>query len=207
MRMTSSTIAALCLLTLASGCLYEIRDEVLECDVNLRNHRRAYASWAASYPVYKSVDNFHDFKHGFITGYKAMAAGGNGCPPALPPPCYWKGSHQNEWGKRKANAWFDGYSHGVLAAQCDGVVEMNRIVTRMPRPNAGTEAFLPMDHDEAPAKTPPVDVFEELNRPPLAIPPSPMPSYDDDGPGRSPESNGARGLDPASPVEQGPRLE
>lgn len=186
MKTSQLTAAALCLLLLTAGCLYEIRDEVLESETNLRNHRRAFATWRDCYPTYRSVENFHDFKCGFISGYKATAYGGNGCPPPLPPTEYWKGSYQTPEGKAKANTWFDGYAHGVLAAQSDGVAEMNQIVTRTPRPSSyssspmiplpeiGPPAQLPAA-ELPPTQLPPSSAAEEM--PPPALP-SPTPPYE-----------------------------
>lgn len=172
MRMSFLTVASLGLWCFASGCLYEIRDEILDCEINVRNHRRAWDSWARCYPVYQSTEYLHDFRCGFITGYKSIARGANGCPPAIPPACYWKPERQTPEGKASAHAWFDGYSHGVLAANADGVAEMNQIVTRGGK-NKGTQKMLLQNNAQPiPVEMMPLDQVEELFPPP---PPADLP--------------------------------
>lgn len=123
-------ILSLLLLMSASGCLYEIRDEIVDFEFKIKNCLGARSAWKQCAPEYKSIENNKDFKSGFAAGYQAVAAGGSVCPPSLPPHCYWKSCYATEAGKMKANAWFDGYSHGALAAEADGVAESNRIMTR-----------------------------------------------------------------------------
>lgn len=169
----SVTAASLCLMSLASGCLYEIRDEIVDCEIATSNHRRAYATWRRCMPVYESVDHFYDFKYGFIEGYKAAANGGNGCPPTLPPNCYWKVQYQTEDGRAMTNAWFDGYSHGALAAAADGVAEMNRIVTRGGQHDSNHQIVLPDDEHGTPTEMTPADAAEDYSLPPTPVESSP----------------------------------
>ena len=157
----SVTVASLCLLSLTSGCLYEIRDEIIDFEISMRNHHRACKAWRRCRPVYKSIDPYRDFKYGFIKGYMAFATGGNGCPPVLPPACYWKVWYQSEEGKAKTNAWFDGYSHGVLAADADDVAELNRIVTRGGRYEDGHQMVQPAAENGMPTEMTPADAAKD----------------------------------------------
>lgn len=193
MRTSIVTVAALGLWCFASGCLYEIRDEIIDCEVNVRNHRRAWVSWGRCYPVYQSTEFLHDFRCGFIAGYKSVARGGTGCPPAIPPSCYWKPERQTPEGKASANAWFDGFSHGVLAANADGVAEMNQIVTRGGKNSNGNgkQMLLPADQYPLPIDMGPLNGVEEL-----VPPPRPAEPYDTADDPRIPEL--------PDPVELGP---
>lgn len=165
----SVTAASLCLLSLASGCLYEIRDEFVDCEISVRNHRRAYMTWRRCMPVYESMDHFYDFKYGFIEGYKAAANGGNGCPPTLPPASYWKVPYQTEEGRAMTNTWFDGYSHGALAAEADGIADLNRIVTRGDRRDDGHQIVLPAEQGGMPTDMTPADAAEDYSLPPPPV--------------------------------------
>jgi hypothetical protein len=174
----SVTAASLCLLSLTSGCLYEIRDEFIECEMCITNHCRASGAWHECKPVYKSMDHHSDFKKGFMEGYQAAASGGNGCPPALPPPCYWKVKYQSDKGKAQTNAWFDGYSHGALAAEADGVAEINRIVTRgriadVGHHDDGHQIVLPTDGHGMPSDMTPSNVVPNDFLPPAPVESSP----------------------------------
>src|SRR5712691_4115971 len=160
----SVTVTSLCLLSLVSGCLYEIRDEIVDCEISMRNHLRACDAWCRSLPVDKSKETYGDFKSGFLQGYKAIATGGNGCPPVLPPACYWKGRYQSEEGQAKTNAWFDGYSQGALAAKADGVAELNRIVTRGGRHDDGHQIGRPAIDHETPTEMTPAEAAKESAR-------------------------------------------
>ena len=60
------------------------------------------------------------FARGFKAGYRNVLEGGSGCQPTLPPECYWKACYQTPAGRCKTYAWFDGFSHGALAAKQDG---------------------------------------------------------------------------------------
>src|SRR5690606_39815842 len=55
-----------------------------------------------------------------LDGYKSVCIGGDGCPPAMPPRHYWSHHYQCDEGKCQIMAWYDGFHHGVLAAQIDG---------------------------------------------------------------------------------------
>lgn len=164
-------ILSLLLLVSASGCLFEIRDEIVDYEFMIKNCLEARSAWKQCAPEYQSLENRRDFKSGFMAGYKAVAAGAGVCPPSLPPHCYWKSCYATESGKMKANAWFDGYSHGALAAEADGVAEANRIITRGGRQSGDHKTQM-----EMPSSMP--DPTMAPHEPPLpfsdtAIPPLP----------------------------------
>jgi len=152
-------IPILMLVMTVTGCLYEIRDEVNDFEFKTKNCIRAHYSWCQSKSCYRMIDHRCDFRSGFLAGYKASSFGGNGCVPSLPPPCYWKACYANPEGKEKTNAWFEGYSHGAIAAKEDGIGEMNKILakggnrsntqmTEMEMPSAGGPTDSSMDSME-----------------------------------------------------------
>lgn len=93
----------------------------------IRNKCVAHKAWHAWKWCYEDVDHRHHFAKGFRAGYLDVLEGGKGCQPTLPPKCYWKSCYQTAEGQAKVHAWFDGFSHGALAAQQDGVANWNRI--------------------------------------------------------------------------------
>jgi hypothetical protein len=47
----------------------------------------------------------------------------------MPPRCYWKHCYQNCEGRQKIDAWYQGYAHGAMAAEEDGVYASSVIPT------------------------------------------------------------------------------
>lgn len=141
-------IPCILLLLSTTGCLYEIRDEIIDCEFKLKNCFMADAAWKQCSPVYRDLENQRDFRAGFKAGYKDVAFGANGCPPTLPPACYWKACYATDAGKAKAHAWFDGYAHGAVAAEGDGVADSNRIITR--GGNHALGSMTELHHDDVP---------------------------------------------------------
>jgi hypothetical protein len=84
-----------------------------------RNNVWAAESWCAHKHAYADQPYFADFGAGYRSGYRDVAAGGNGCPPALPPRCYWTWKFQTAEGQGKVSAWYAGYPHGAAAAAQD----------------------------------------------------------------------------------------
>jgi hypothetical protein len=172
-------IPGLILMTVASGCFYELRDEMAEHQILWSNKFAAYAAWQNSQSTCQGISCPHSFKEGFVAGYIDVANGGTGCAPAIPEiPCC-----NHMWMDRcsesqKMEAWYDGYEIGVIAARSDGMTDVNRITTRIPRP-------LPMDlsnlnqvpaSDQKSSGTVPTPAVPPV---PSPIPPSPQPNYSD----------------------------
>ena len=112
----------------SSGCsLFRgLNDYILyndSCDeavLDWRNHVWSWQAWRARQHMFTGQQQFYSFGEGFRDGYKAVAAGGDGCPPAIPPRQYWSYSYQTPEGQMKVAAWFAGYPYGVQAAREDG---------------------------------------------------------------------------------------
>lgn len=116
------------LLCLTTGC-YTFVDRVEEFKMSTRNQIEARKSWNDMRRVYRDVDHTYHFKSGYEAGYLDVASGGDGCLPTLPPRCYWKVCYQNPKGRQKTIAWFDGFAHGAIAADKDGVNAYANIFT------------------------------------------------------------------------------
>lgn len=116
------------LLGCSSGC-YEIRDSIDEYKIECRNKMRARSAWRRARSCYDDIDYRDDFEHGFRAGYLDVASGGDGIAPTLPPRKYWECHYQSQEGQLRTVAWFDGFGHGALAADQEGVAQWNRIIT------------------------------------------------------------------------------
>ena len=82
-----------------------------------RNHVWSRQAWIEHRPEYQNHPHIHAFKNGFIDGYSSVASGGNGCPPALPPRCYWSWKYQSPEGQAKVATYFEAFPLGAKAAE------------------------------------------------------------------------------------------
>jgi hypothetical protein len=117
----------LVLLVVSGGCVLE------DCKSNILNRYRAAAAFDSVCYAPEHACDMKDYAHGWKRGYYDMACGGNGCPPVLPPECYWSCLHQNPEGHRKVHVWYEGYRHGTIAAERTGVREWNYVGTAPPQ--------------------------------------------------------------------------
>lgn len=124
-RKTLRTWVAL-ILCATAGCA-SIHECVVDCEMGMRNHVLAQKAWGEWSWCYDDLDYPMHFAKGFKDGYTDILEGGPGCQPTLPPKCYWKPQFQTAEGRCKINAWFDGFSHGALAAQQDGYGNLQQI--------------------------------------------------------------------------------
>lgn len=122
---TLRTLAAILFLS-AAGCA-SIEEGCVNTEMKIRNHILAQKAWGEWSWCYDDLDYPMHFAKGFKDGYRDILDGGTGCQPTLPPKCYWKPQYQSAEGGCKTNAWFDGFSHGALAAQQDGFGSLNQI--------------------------------------------------------------------------------
>jgi hypothetical protein len=114
-------------LTCASGCA-SMKDCVDECMITMRNCRAARRAWKDYQPCVETMDNEKHFARGFKDGYAEVAGGGSPCLPALPPECYWRFCHESTEGQARMTAWFEGYAHGALLAERQGIAQASYIV-------------------------------------------------------------------------------
>lgn len=97
-----------------------------DCKSKIRNKCIAQKAWNHWSWCYDDLDHPHHFARGFKAGYRDILEGGKGCQPTLPPKCYWSSCHSPQ-GVCEVNAWFDGFLHGVLAANQDGVGSFSQV--------------------------------------------------------------------------------
>lgn len=111
-----------------SGCsaLQGVRDYIDYNDamddfaIGWRNHVWANQAWKEREHTFADQPQNYDFGEGFRAGYRAVASGGDGCPPPLPPRKYWSWKYSSPEGQAKTAAWFAGYPYGVAASEEDG---------------------------------------------------------------------------------------
>ncbi|MCH2211186.1 MAG: hypothetical protein MK110_07775 [Fuerstiella sp.] len=109
-----------------TGCA-SLTMKVADIESRVRNTYHAQKAWNECSWCYDELDHPFHFSRGFKAGYGSVIEGGNGCQPTLPPRRYWMPRFQSAKGRSKINAWFDGYSHGALAAQQDGAGSWHEI--------------------------------------------------------------------------------
>jgi len=126
MKRFQYTFLLLTTLVLLTGCA-SMQDGLVGHEAKLRNKCRAQSAWNEWSWCYDDLDHPFHFAKGFKAGYKDILNGGKGCQPTLPPKCYHKSCYRGPEGRCKVNAWFDGFLHGVLAAQQDGAGSWNQI--------------------------------------------------------------------------------
>lgn len=125
---TRLTLAGAVGCLLLSGCahLYDPIDEAVTC---LHCEKQALHTWAYARGDFACVNYPHHFGEGFRAGYVDICRGGSGCPPTLPPKCYWGFWYRNEAGRAKTVEWFNGFAAGAAAAQQQGLQQFGQLVT------------------------------------------------------------------------------
>jgi hypothetical protein len=125
LRKSAKAWLSLVLLT-TTGCnaIHDCVNDYEERTINCVIAQKAWNEWSW---CYDDLNYPWHFSHGFKDGYENVLGGGKGCQPTLPPRFYWKPCFKTAEGQCKVAAWFDGYSHGALAAQQDGYGNMHQI--------------------------------------------------------------------------------
>ncbi|HIE99221.1 MAG TPA: hypothetical protein EYG03_22545 [Planctomycetes bacterium] len=126
MRRFTTALLLMAAMSGLTGCA-AICDGIISMEMDARNDVLALKAWGHWSRVYDDLDYPWHFSKGFKEGYVAVLNGGSGCQPTIPPQCYWKPCYQTLEGKNKIHAWFDGFSHGALAAKQDGYGDMGQI--------------------------------------------------------------------------------
>lgn len=105
--------------SLTTGCAHTC-DVADDCLMKWRCCHEAKMAWVDTAHLYSDVAYPFDFGQGFRAGYQSICMGGDGCRPPMPPRTYWSHHYQCDEGRCQIMAWYDGYHHGALAAQCNG---------------------------------------------------------------------------------------
>ncbi len=112
---------------LLAGC-HQFQNDFNDFLTKHRNLREASHVWRDCHGAYEDqVYYIYDFGDGFRAGYAQILAGGDPCPPTLPPEKYWYIKYQSPAGRERIDAWFSGHESGVATALQDGVNDANRI--------------------------------------------------------------------------------
>jgi len=202
-------LAGLCLL--GGGCAHvcDYVDSSITC---LHCEKQALHTWHYLRDAYAGVHFPHHFGAGFRAGYVDVCRGGSGCPPTLPPRCYWTFRYRNEVGRAKIVEWFNGHAAGAAVATSEGHQQFAQLPTaQQAAGRCGCEEQTEYDlsdleqhrfeDNEFPA--PPMRQLPEVSddfhkvhtEPPPAIEP-PLPS--------SPETTPSHDSQPAPPPSQSP---
>lgn len=194
-RRTLAMLAVVCLgIGSGSGCTMmngihngitnnEALDEFM---VSYRNRAWSARSWHNNKHKFCNRKHQKDFQAGYRAGYEAVAAGGNGCTPAMAPQEYWGWKYQSPEGQAKVNAWFEAFPLGARAAEEDGLGYWGQIPTMLP-PEQSTPANcnipgpLPMNGVPIPVEGPEVHNGDLIGEVGMAEPvqgsPAPISDY------------------------------
>lgn len=113
--------------------------------IGYRNTVMAEKAWHCNKHRFCDHLYTHEFKDGFIKGYLDVASGGNGCTPAVAPSDYWGWRYQSSHGQAAVNAWFEGFPHGVQAAEQDGVSHWQSVSPMGMNPAAEMPVYTPIN--------------------------------------------------------------
>jgi hypothetical protein len=198
------------ILATSSGC-YTVQNTISDWQSAQAARVNAHRAWWRYRPDYLDQECPRDFGYGFRSGYADVSLGANGCPPTLAPRCYWNARNS----ECRTIAWFDGYSHGAIAAEADGsvgsgILTSNTIYGRwrrpvIPYPGRNRSGSAPGMSGEGNMLTPPrgIDDLDTID-PDLVPPPIPEratdlvppPTYDSPRPSARRSHKGARPSDP-----------
>lgn len=201
MRLIVFCCVGLVLSSLA-GCttiVTQLKDRRDDLAIHRTNRSLARMAWSDVEGCYDDLPCREDFEKGFKRGYSDRASGLNGCPPALPPRRYWRAKLMGHEAMGRANAWFDGYRHGVVIAEQDGNADLARVPSSVPlAPHCLNETYsastshatesIPREIFDIPTETAPEPSRAEersfqTTTPLPALPGSPIRPYDEAVPG------------------------
>jgi len=167
-----------------TGCsviVTQLKDRRDDFAIRRTNRHIASRAWSDVKVCYDDLPCRADFEKGFKRGYSDRASGLNGCPPALPPRRYWRAKLMGHEAMSRANAWFDGYRHGVVVAEQDGNADLARVPTSVPPVahclNETYDASISSQLESNPT---------EYMRPPTETAPEPQPGASDINEGLNP---------------------
>lgn len=102
----------------SSSCYYDCIDETFS---GCHDHLEAKLAWHRNSDCFCEVENYCDFRDGFIAGYIHAMNGGGCCRPTLPPRKYWSKCEQGTDTNCRVVAWYNGWDAGVAQAHRDGM--------------------------------------------------------------------------------------
>ena len=102
----------------STSCVYDCFDETMS---GCHDHLEAKLAWHQCKGCFCEVENYYDFRDGFIAGYIHVMNGGGCCRPTLPPRKYWSLCTRGPDNNCRIVAWYNGWDSGVAQAQRDGM--------------------------------------------------------------------------------------
>jgi hypothetical protein len=167
------------------------------------NECRATLAWYGAHYDKRAIPAYHDFAHGWRSGYYDVSQGGCGRPPAVPPRCYWSADYQTDEGAAAIDAWYQGFQEGALAAEREGYGAYSTL--RAHGSNYSTAPMI-MSGDAPPFEAPgrlqdlpaPGQTLETLPAPPLSLPSTSPPDAASD----ASHGNAPTALMPATPASR-----
>lgn len=116
----------------SSGCMTG-RGPLETCIAGVRNRELAKNAWLKRRNCYGGVQNaLSDFSRGFCDGYCAAIDGRDRVAPAIAPKRYHGLLYNSIHGQECAMSWHDGWEHGKVAAEQDGVAGLSTVMLRCP---------------------------------------------------------------------------
>lgn len=181
-RMMTAAVIACVTVGSGSGCSMlgglSQSDAIDEFMVGYRNQAWSARSWHQNKDKFCNQAHNRDFAAGYRQGYEDVAAGGNGCTPAMPPRAYWGWRYQSPEGQAKVSAWFAGYPHGAKAAEMEGLGSWSEIRTMLPAHETMPPAVIGpegLPHETAPT---PLEGLGPMGNGPLDVPAADFGSID-----------------------------
>lgn len=200
-----NSLVGLIVISAFSGCsgMHDLCDNYSSA---LHNDISALEAWCQWSWCYEDLDHPHDFAKGFKAGYRNILNGGNGCQPTMPPRDYWKPCFRNAEGHCRVNAWFEGFAHGAMAAEQDGVAGYGFIpLSPTARSNFARACQPPQEIDWSAKSVPPAPGVAPAYpgmTPPASPQTTPQPVLPQPG---SVRPGGTNPMTPTRPYEEAPR--
>lgn len=113
--------------SLMAGC-HQLKSDFTDWRLSRQINGYAADAWDEYEDAYEAeIYYMDDFGDGFRAGYAQILAGGDVCPPTLPPTRYWKARYQTQDGRDRIDTWFAGHEAGVATAMQDGIGGIHKI--------------------------------------------------------------------------------
>ena len=204
----TGVLAASVAFTLLAGCI-----SPGNCCQTILDDKLACRAWRARSDCYHGEGK--DFKYGFLDGYiKSMSSGGDICQPVVPPKRYWSRKRCSTAGCEVVNDYFNGWTHGVMAASQDEMAGRGTVPLRpLPKsaaiipasatsyPDLPYEAY-PVAPLPGPARTPASDIADDAEEDDLDdVAESPLPDLDDE---KARDTDEPYFPDPADELDEAP---
>ncbi len=123
-----------------------------------KNTSRGWAAVKTAMPILPTAGSW-------ATSIRRAAA--TSTPPPVPPERYWKPYYQTPEGRKRVEAWYEGYHYGAIASEQDSAPELARIPTAPGLGAPPPQFLLPPPPTAVPAEEvlPNPDAYSSLGHP------------------------------------------